>query len=965
MEFQADRTTPLWDVSLPAQARIDWLLRQMTLEEKLSWLTGGRMPLERLGVPGFGVGGEAAHGVEARNDQGPNPRPPEPTTSFPQPIGMSATWDPALLREAGMVTGVEARVLHHRHLGRGLSRWAPTVDLERDPRWGRNEEGYGEDPFLTGEMASGYVRGMRGDDPRYIRVAATLKHFYANNTERGRAWKNASMCPRNRYELYIEPFRRVIQKGGAEGIMTAYNRINGVTGILNPEVQQVLKDQYGLQHAVGDGGAMSLVANEAHACGTHAESLAAALHAGVDSMSDSPVLVQQAAREAWELGLITEADLDRAISNVMHTKLKLGLYDAENRNPYDRVTEAELCCEKHAEICRRVSREAVVLMKNEGLLPLKRETGLALIGPLADRWDYDWYGGEPPFKVTLKQGLAALRGDMPCTDGFDRITLAVDGKPVALDETGRLCLGSKPETFVLEDWGEGSYTLRALSNGMYLYLYRELAENGAEPVIANRTKVFSWFVNEHFRLIPGEDGRYTILSRFDAPLGVTDGGLVAAVPGGTPAAFTLTVVQDGVAAARQMAAAADTVVLALGCQPVVNAKEEIDRRTIELPPRQQALLEAVTAVNPKTAVVLLSNYPYAFDTEKAPAILWSATGAQDMGAALAETLLGLSAPAGRLNQTWYVSDDQLPSIDDYDIIRGKRTYRYFDGPVLFPFGHGLTYTTFAYEGLTAELADEVTVRLCVTVRNTGDTVSDEVVQLYAVAPPSRVKKPLRQLVGFRRLKAMQPGEARRVEICVPVEELRFYDVISRSLMVEAGEYTFFAGRSSADEACSAALHIPGGKPGLRDLRRRTPAECFDDYTNMLLTEGRHGFAAAAPVNPAQPGLLVYGDADAATLTGRLVCHLYSAAPCRMEVLWNGSVIGQWQGDTLDYKAHGHGCIDQRTRNEQPARVALQTPKYANVIIPLQTENLPREGAAELALRITGPAKLCWLRCEAE
>ena len=242
-EFQVNKNTPFWDASLTDQERIDWLLKEMTVEEKLGYLASSSPDLPRLGIPGVSVGGEAAHGVEGRNDQNGLGKP-DVTTSFPQPIGMSASWDPELIRQAGEITGTEARVVWHRHEGHGLSRWAPTVDLERDPRWGRNEEGYGEDPVLTGKMAGAYIRGMQGDDPKYLRCAATLKHFYGNNTEVGRGWKNSSIDPRNKYELYLEPFRRCIEDGGAEGIMTAYNKINGTIGILNPEVTDILKKQY-------------------------------------------------------------------------------------------------------------------------------------------------------------------------------------------------------------------------------------------------------------------------------------------------------------------------------------------------------------------------------------------------------------------------------------------------------------------------------------------------------------------------------------------------------------------------------------------------------------------------------------------------------------------------------------------------------------------------------------------------
>jgi beta-glucosidase len=285
---------------------------------------------------------------------------------------------------------------------------------------------------------------------------------------------------------------------------------------------------------------------------------------------------------------------------------------------------------------------------------------------------------------------------------------------------------------------------------------------------------------------------------------------------------------------------------------MMNAKEEHDRTTIALPPCQQALMDAVNAANANTALVLFSNYPYAFHAS-ARAALWSATGAQDMGLAMAETLLGRNAPSGRLNMTWYLGDDQLPDIDDYDIIKGKRTYRYFDGEVQYPFGHGLTYTGFAYSNLSVKPEDGE-LRVSFMVTNTGSAVSDEVAQVYAAAPASRVKKPLKQLVGFERLKAVKPGETRQVCISVPTEELRFYDVISRSLMVEEGRYTIMAGRSSGDLPLQAQADVPGLMPGMRDAGSRTPAECYDDYENMLLTQGQHGFTAAALADIINGGL---------------------------------------------------------------------------------------------------------------
>lgn len=537
---------PFLDESLPIEKRLDWLLTAMTIDEKLECLATRVPTLERLGIAGFSVGGEAAHGVEARNDQN-GEGAAEPTTSFPQPIGMSATWDPELIRRAGAVTGKEARVLYQRHPDLGLSRWAPTVDLERDPRWGRTEEGYGEDPLLTGEMAGAFVRGLQGDHPKYLQTAATLKHFYGNNTEEGRVYKSTSLDPRNKMELYLEPFRRVIEDSHAEAVMTAYNRVNGIPGMLNPEVKEILKEQYGVGHVVCDGGAMELVANMHHYYGTHAETLANAVRAGVDGMSDNPEVVKAAAKEAYELQLISEAEIDTALRNMFRTKLRLGIYDEERSNPYNLVTEADLNSEENKEICRQVSREAIVLLKNENeILPVTEEKweSAALIGPLSDVWYPDWYGGTPPYQKTLRQGIREVTGkEILCADGRDRVIFKYGNKGAAVAEDGTLIL------------------------------------------------------SEH------------------------------------PAVFELEIVENGLKQACELAKNSELVILALGCNSMVNAKEEVDRTTLALPPVQEQLLREVHKVNPNIILVLLSNYPYTINyaKEKIPAILWSAAGSQEMG----------------------------------------------------------------------------------------------------------------------------------------------------------------------------------------------------------------------------------------------------------------------------------------------------------------------------------------------
>ena len=966
-----NRNTPFWDSSLSLEKRLDWLLKEMTMEEKLACLASGMKPIERLGIPAMSLGGEAAHGVEARNDQN-ELKEPEPTTSFVQPIGMSATWDPELIRQAGAVTGREARVIYHRHPDRGLSRWAPTVDLERDPRWGRTEEGYGEDPYLTGEMASAYVQGMQGEDSRYLRVAATLKHFYGNNTEDGRGWKNASIDPRNKYELYLEPFRRVIEKGRAEAVMTAYNAINGVPGMLNSEVRHILKEEYGLKHAVSDGGAMALLTALHHYYGTDGEAIAGAVKAGVDAMSDNPAAVEKAAREAWELGLLTEEEIDGALRNTFRTRLRLGIYDREPGNPYDLVTEADLDSRENRAICRQVSREAIVLLKNQdGMLPLAPEKAesLAVVGPLGNAWYPDWYGGTPPFARTLLDGVGQVTGKaVSFEDGLDQVVFRLGEKGIAVADDGTLCISERPDIFFHEDWGEGSHIFRCVRTGKYmntrLYQKPDSPENREAPgrIAAEKDDTLNWFVMEIFHVEEREDGNVVLTNRFGSPVQVCqDGALWSMKPGeGTP--FRMEVVKDGRAAAVELAKEKETVILALGCNSMVNAKEEVDRGTIELPPAQKRLMEAVCGANGNVVLVLFSNYPYAIGwaEEKIPAILWSATGAQDMGEAMAETLFGQSNPAGRLNMTWYQGDHQLPDIEDYDIIQGGRTYRYFQGEVLYPFGYGLSFTRFAYSDFSAETVDGGNIRVSFLVKNMGERTGDEVAQVYGEAPASRVKKPLRQLLGFVRLKGMAPGESRRVELTVQREEFRFYDVIGRRLMVEEGCYRIWVGPSSAGEAASAWVQLPGERTGKRDTDQKTAADHYDGYENIVLTEGHFGFTGAAVKEPSEKGVLRYGDCLVDQEASEIVLHVKSERACGITVFLDGCKGAHWEGDTATYERMAMPPLDEKARREAQERRAGWKPIYTDVRLPLDRAALEGKAgkAVEIRIELTGDVRLC-------
>lgn len=333
-----------------------------------------------------------------------------------------------------------------------------------------------------------------------------------------------------------------------------------------------------------------------------------------------------------------------------------------------------------------------------------------------------------------------------------------------------------------------------------------------------------------------------------------DGALVRVVE------FNLEVIEDGVSEVVKLASAAEKAIVVIGSNPVVNSKEEIDRTTLALPPAQQKLVDSVLKVNSNTVVVLVTNYPYSICevNDKVPAILYSASGSQELGNGIASVLTGEVNPAGRLPMTWYRSEKDLPDINDYDIIKGKRTYQYFDGEVLYPFGYGLSYTEFAYSPIMADAGAEG-VKIKLTVTNTGSITGDEVVQLYVHKESSRVKRPIRQLRGFQRLKDIAPGEARETEFFVSYEELRYYDVISRSLVFEEGDYTFMAGASSQDirQQISVRLNNPSAKKPAenRNPFGKTLAIQYDDYENCFIHRGTKGHTMEGHtcILPGKPG----------------------------------------------------------------------------------------------------------------
>jgi beta-glucosidase len=856
--------------------RADDLLGQLTMNEKIGLLHQYSPGVPRLGIAAFHTGTEALHGAAWNGI----------ATVFPQAVGLGATWDPELAAAVGAAVGDEVRALHRRDPSVSLNVWAPVVNLLRDPRWGRNEEGYSEDPLLTARMAVAYCAGLRGDHPVYWRTAPLLKHFFAYNNETARDTTSSAVRPRVLNEYDLPPFRAPIEAGVAVGVMPSYNLVNGRPNHLSPLINRCVRSWAADELIVcSDAQAPSNLVETEHYIAGHAASHAAAIKAGLDSFTDNgtdPGPTTARIREALRHGLITPADVDRGVRRLLFTRLRLGEFDPE-RDPYAAVSPSVLDCAAHRELARRAAGQAVVVLRNEGgVLPLAPSSPgprLAVVGPLADEVHEDWYSGTMPYRTTVASGLRdALAGHggavTAVEPGADRVAL------FAVERAGEVGLGQ----FDVFDWGSGSagdcvVTLRSAGTGRYL----TVTEDGA--VVAEAERPHGWVVRETFVVepvpgsaesggpapggpVPGPGGlvllrsaateRYVTFER-------SAGTLAASADAAGAQPLRWAVVRDGAAAAARAAAGADASVIVVGNHPLINGRETQDRTTLELPPGQQRVIRAALEANRRAVLVIMSSYPFALGpaAEQVPAIVWSCHGGQEAGRGLADVLLGTRSPSGRLPQTWYASDADLPDLLDYDIITSRRTYLYFAGRVLYPFGHGLSYTTFGYSGLRlqAEPGTPGDITVTVDVTNTGSREGTEVVQVYVRAVAPRRRRPVRALAGFAGV-MLAPGESREVSVPVPAASLGYWDVAAHRMTVDPGDYEIMAGSSSADIAVAARLTVPGPEPGPRPVvGTEIAAADFDEYRGITLVDATREDGDAVASGPDGPGWIVFRDCD--------------------------------------------------------------------------------------------------------
>ncbi|WP_460070041.1 glycoside hydrolase family 3 C-terminal domain-containing protein [Streptomyces sp. YKOK-I1] len=938
-------TPPFRDPHLPFAKRIDDLLARLTPDEKIAFLHQFGPAVERLGVAAFRTGQEALHGVAWMG----------PATVFPQAVGLGATWNTDLVRRVGEAVSKEARAMRARDDRVGLNVWSPTVNLLRHPLWGRNEEGYSEDPGLTSAIATAYTRGLRGDHPTYWRTAPVLKHWLAHNNESSRDVTSSSVRPRVLHEYDLRAFKETVEAGAVAGVMPAYNLVNGRPNHVSPYLREHLRTWTDEELLVcSDAGAPSNLVDSEHYFDTHEEATAAALQAGVDSFTDhgtdSSKIVARI-RGALERGLLSEADLDTAIRRQLSVRFRLGEFDP-GHDPH--AGAGEFDTPAHRELAREAAEQAIVLLRNDGVLPLAADTRIAVVGLLADECKLDWYSGTLIHRSTPLEGLYERFGAerVEFAEGVDRVLLRtsagtflkVPAAPEAADEVrgaegaldpallaGRtdlppLTVDGTGTELALVDWGEGVLTLRA-PDGRYL----SVAEDGFLRASADQPG--GWIVQETFRLEPHANGHLLRHLGTGRPVWVAaDGVRVAGDGTGTDAeaeVFEVVVVERGEDAVARVAGRADVVVVVAGNDPHLNGRETEDRTTLALPAHQERILAAARASGVRTVLALVSAYPYAVEPGRLGAVLWTAHGGQAGGTALARVLAGDVSPAGRLPQTWYADDADLPDLLDYDVIGSRQTYLYFEGRPLFPFGHGLSYASFSYADLAVEVGDG-RARIAFTVTNTGDMTADEVPQLYTRAVDPSVTRPRRELLGHRRI-TLAPGATAAVSFDVPLSAFAFWDVARRGPRVEPGPYDLLVGGSSEDVRLRGTIVLDGEAAAARPaLRSGVPAADFDEQSGTEIVDlTKVAGDAVTPVGGGS-GELVYRACDfgtgttgvTVTVAGRGTVELSLGGAGSTAVLTLGTPTpGPYDYVTVEAPFAADGVHDLHLRLRGPLRLA--------------------------------------------
>ena len=734
--FGQSTLRPLYlDPSQPVEKRVQDLISRLSVDEKAILLDHRDPDTVRKTIISD-KWNQCLHGVVWTR----------PTTMFPIPTAMGATWDPALVNEVATAISDEARAIYNAwHTDpnfqgerKGLIYRSPVVNVSRNPFWGRINEIYSEDPYLTGRMGVAYVKGLQGNDPKYLKLVATLKHFAVNNVEANRQGLSATVGERWLFEFWLPHFRDCIIEGQAQSVMASYNAINGVPNNRNKYLlTDILKNMWGFEgFVVSDlGGVRTMVQGHEGGQMTFEEAVAQSLMAGCDF---SDIEFRQNIPKAVQMGLLSIDRLDDAVYRVMRDRFRLGEYDPPEMVPYSKIPFSVVCSPEHRALSLEVAQKSIVLLKNKNnFLPLNKNKlkTIAVIGPHANIFTAGGYSGRANNPVTPLQGIK------------NRVA---SGTEVLYTQGGEIMAprqGQRGGQTPAQGQGQG--------------------QRGGQP----QGQAQGQAQGQGQRGGQGQGATATTFNR-----------------------------AEELQKAVEMAKKADVVILYVGTTTNVEA-EGRDRTTLALPGNQEELVEAVMKANPKTVVVEMNAGPLAVPwiKDNVPAIVEGWWVGEEGGNAIADVLFGNVNPGGKLPLTVYASDAQVPPQDEYDVSKGF-TYMYIKGEPLFPFGHGLSYTKFEYSKMNISsktINKDGQITVSVDVKNTGKREGDEVVQLYVHDVACSVIRPTKELRGFQRIN-LRPAETKTVTITVPGEKLAFYDEKTHQFVVEPGTFDVLVGSSSED-----------------------------------------------------------------------------------------------------------------------------------------------------------------------
>ncbi len=832
---------PYKDPSLPIEKRVDDLVLRMTLEEKVSQMMNAAPAIPRFGIPAYDWWNEGLHGVARAGV----------ATVFPQAIGLAAAWDTDLTHRVADVISTEARAKHHdairdgEHVRyKGLTFWSPNINIFRDPRWGRGQETYGEDPYLTSRMGVEFVKGLQGDDPKYLKVIATPKHYAVHSgPEPERHSFDATTDQRDLYETYLPAFEACVREGGAYSIMCAYNRYMGEPCCAqNTLLRQILRDDWKFPgYVVSDCGAIHDIYKFHKVAEGPAEASAAAVKLGTDLEcgTDYRSLI-----DAVKQRLVTQEEIDVSLKRLFGARFKLGMFDPPQVVPYALVSMEENDSAEHRRLALQAARESIVLLKNQnGLLPLRKTLKkIAVVGPGADDLAVllGNYNGTPSNYVTPLKGIEKKLSGQAQVVNEQGCNLAEEGPIIRLIPSSALSApggpGLKAEYFANRNL-QGVPLLSRLDQVVDSNWTRSLVPGLGDSNFSIRWtgKLTSKVSGRHSVLISGDDGyrlwingsqvidhwsthgtetrRATIDLQagraYDLKLEYFQG------LGGANVRLEWGVPDDAVKRAVRLAGESDVVVFVGGISPQLEGEEMNvtiegfrggDRTSLDIPRVQEDLLEAVSATGKPVVLVLTSGSALGVNwaSEHVAAILQLWYPGEEGGTALADVLFGDYNPGGRLPVTFYKSVAQLPPFEDYRMT--GRTYRYFEGEPLFPFGYGLSYTRFAYGKLEApkqvNAGDNVVAKVAVT--NTGKVEGDEVVQLYVKHLAAPVPVPIRSLQGFKRVH-LAPGQAETISFTLTPRQLSLIDRSRRVVEPEELEIQIGGGQIGAHVSSSQAV----------------------------------------------------------------------------------------------------------------------------------------------------------------